>query len=516
MKKRYILFVSLFYACLINAQDINDALRYSDDNIQGSARYRALSGAFGALGGDMSAVSQNPASSAVFTNSHFSASLNNVNQKNDTQYFNGFSNSSNSNFDLNQVGAAFVFKNRNESSPWKKLALSIAYDKTKNHENDWFVSGINGSSASPGNSISNYFLANAQGLRLDEISAFEGESVSQAYADIGSSFGYANQQAFLGYNSYIIDPVNNTDENTVYVSNISGDTFNQKFAYVANGYNGKFTFNIASQFKENVYFGLNLNSHFINYERFTSFYESNNNTSSLVNEVEFDNLLSTNGSGFSFQLGTIIKIDNSFRVGLSYDSPTWFTIEEETSQSLSTYSDEGFEVDGETIFGADVNPQIINLFPSYRLQTPGRLTGSLAYIFGDKGLISFDYSRKDYGNTKFKPTSDNYFASQNSIMNNLLTAASTYKIGGEYRVKDLSIRAGYRLEESPYKNGNTVEDLTGFSLGLGYSFGNTKLDLTFDQSQRSSEFQLFNVGLTDSAIIDNKNSNITLSLGFNL
>jgi len=45
-----------------------------------------------------------------------------------------------------------------------------------------------------------FFLANAQGLRLDQISAFENESVTDAYVDIGNTFGYPHQQAFLGMN----------------------------------------------------------------------------------------------------------------------------------------------------------------------------------------------------------------------------------------------------------------------------------------------------------------------------
>ena len=59
MKKLIILAIGFLSMSNIMAQDISDALRYSQDEIQGSARFRALSGAFGALGGDMSAVSIN-------------------------------------------------------------------------------------------------------------------------------------------------------------------------------------------------------------------------------------------------------------------------------------------------------------------------------------------------------------------------------------------------------------------------------------------------------------------------
>ena len=49
MRKIMILFVGIISTFTINAQDVNDALRYSSGEVIGSARYRALSGAFGAL-----------------------------------------------------------------------------------------------------------------------------------------------------------------------------------------------------------------------------------------------------------------------------------------------------------------------------------------------------------------------------------------------------------------------------------------------------------------------------------
>ncbi len=505
MKKFSLLFIGVLSMSSVMAQDISDAVRYSLDEVQGTARFRSMSGAFGALGGDMSAISINPAGSAIFSNSHASISLSSLNINNDVRFFNGFRSSSESKIDLNQTGAAFVFNNSNQNSDWKKFVLSVAYDKTANFEDNWFASGVNTSS------IDSYFLANAQGLRLDEISALSGESYTDAYSEIGSLFGFNNQQAFLGYESYILEPNSDTDDNTLYTSNIAPGTFNQRYNYAARGYNGKFTFNIASQYKDNLFFGLNLNSHFINYERSTFLSESNSNTGSLVSNVQFENNLSTIGSGFSFQLGAIAKLTDEFRIGFTYDSPTWYTIAEETTQYLATVRNDA----GSNITQV-INPNIINIFPDYKLQTPGKLTGSLAYVFGEQGLISFDYSRKDYGNVKFKPTSDTYFADQNSIINDNLKVASTYRIGGEYRYKAFSFRGGYRLEETPYKNENFYGDLKGFSLGLGYNFGNIKLDLAFDQSDRSINHQLYNVGLTDAAVIDSKNSNVTLTLGLNL
>ncbi|AXP79396.1 Outer membrane protein transport protein (OMPP1/FadL/TodX) [Mariniflexile rhizosphaerae] len=506
MKKLNLLFIGILSVSALNAQDISDALRYSQDEIQGTARFRALSGAFGALGGDMSAVSINPASSAVFAQSHASFTLSNVDTNNDTQYFNGFTTSGESNFDVSQGGAAFVFENRS-NSPWRKFTIGVAYDRSNNYDDNWNARGTN-----PNNqSIDLYFLNYADGKRLDQISALPGESLADAYTDIGNVYGFAHQQAFLGFESYILEPDADDDANTTYFSNLASGTFNHNYSYASTGYNGKISFNMAAQYEDNLYLGLNLNSHFIDFHRSTLLFENNSNAGSIVNSIEFENNLSTAGNGFSFQLGGIFKLSPEFRLGVAFDSPIWYTIEEETSQYLATVRDDG----GSNITQV-VNPQTINVYPQYKLQTPSKLTGSLAYVFGTQGLLSFDYSRKDYSKTKFKPESDSFFTDQNALIANTLTDASTYRLGGEYKVKQFSFRGGYRFEESPYKDGTTVGDLTGYSLGVGYNFGNTKLDVTFDQSNRTNKTPLYNVGLTDAAVIDRTNSNVTLSLSFNI
>lgn len=506
MKKFKITFILAIFMSFCNAQDITDALRYSITEVQGTARFRAMSGAFGALGGDMSAVSINPAGSSIFSSSHASVSFASLNKDNDVSYFNGFTNSSDSKFDINQAGAAFVFKNENSNSPWNKFALSIAYEKTANFDDDWLASGTN-----TNNSIGNYFLDYAQGLRLDEISAFPGETLTDAYVAIGRAYGFGHQQAFLGYESYIIDPNMDTDDNTLYSSNTGTGSYNQVYNYIATGYNGKFSFNVSTQYKNKLSLGINVNTHFINYERSTLFDESNTNTDATVSQIQFDNGLYTTGSGVSFQLGSILKLNKFLRIGVTYDSPTWYRITEETTQFLGTVRNDN----GENITQV-VNPNIINIFPEYKLKTPGKLTGSAALIFAKQGLLSFDYSRKDYSNTEFRPTTDAFFATQNDLIKANLKTANSYRIGGEYRIKQFSLRGGYRLQDSPYSDENIMSDLTGYSFGLGYSFGDFKLDLAFEKSEQTVDNSLYSIGLTDAANIDINNTDVTLSLVFDL
>src|SRR5680860_538441 len=115
MKKLYFTVVALVVTTFSQDQDITDAVRYSSDQLSGTARYRAMSGAFGALGGDLSAVSINPAGSAVFLSSAATITLSYNDRRNDTRYFNGVTTNDASDVYFDQAGAVLVFNSTNES-----------------------------------------------------------------------------------------------------------------------------------------------------------------------------------------------------------------------------------------------------------------------------------------------------------------------------------------------------------------------------------------------------------------
>ena len=97
---------------------------------------------------------------------------------------------------------------------------------------------------------------------------------------------------------------------------------------------------------------------------------------------------------------------------------------------------------------------------------------------------------------------------------NAIAKVIELRIGGEYRIKAVSLRAGYRSEKSPYTNQSTIGNLTGYSSGFGYNFGGTKLDITYSHSQRNYQKQFFNVGMTDYSNINSVMNNIIISMTF--
>lgn len=492
------IFVSLAFN-LVQSQEIQDAVRYSQDNLNGTARFRAMGGAFGALGGDLSSLNVNPAGSSIFSNNQLTLSLSTFNKKNDSNYFGTSTSDSNSNFDMNQTGGVFVFKNRNQASNWKKFSVGINYENTNDFDDSVFSAGVN-----PVNSVDKYFLSYANGVPLGLI-----RSSNYSELDNGS------QQAYLGYEGYVVNPVTDLDANSLYISNVTtgGNYYQENYIY-SSGHNGKLTFNASTSYKDKLYIGVNLNSHFTDFTRSSSFYEANKNklsTDYTVKNIRFDNNLYTYGTGFSFQIGAIAKVTNEIRLGLAYDSPIWYDLNDEFSQNITTVR--ANIVDEKT---AVVDPKIINYYAPYEINTPNKFTGSFAYIFGKKGLISLDYSIKDYSNAKFEPENESYFRDLNAEINKTLTSSGELRLGAEYKIKEWSLRGGYRFEESPYKNGATIGDLNSFSGGLGYNFGSFKLDLSYTNAQRNSQQPFFSQGFTDAAKIKTTNNNFTMTLLFEM
>src|SRR6187551_1112784 len=139
MKKNLLFLVAgLSFSTIIHAQEIKDAMRYTQSELHGTARFTSMSGAFGALGGDLSAINVNPAGSAVFNNNQFTTTMGNYDTKNKSNYFGTSTSASESTFDLNQGGAVFVFKTGNPTNDWRKFTMSINYESTNNYDNSMF------------------------------------------------------------------------------------------------------------------------------------------------------------------------------------------------------------------------------------------------------------------------------------------------------------------------------------------------------------------------------------------
>ena len=528
MKKNIIAIGFCLAGSFVFAQNLTDGLRYSMEGLNGTSRFNAMSGAFSSLGGDLSAVALNPAGTSIFTRSEMSVTLSGVNSKNDA---NGRSTIS-SDFLLSQFGVAFPITIGEEG--WKNIAFAFNYQKTHNFD----ANDLNYTYRNNGANLGDFFLDKANGieqqnLMLQKYGADKKPSRLWRLDDLYSEYGIAKRfppeklrYALLGYEAKLVRPrdvrseinpsmkddeANAVKYATIYRKNISeGTTTIQNVEQYTEGGVNKYNFNFAGRY-DFISFGINLNSHSVDYRVVNKYREDYvDNTASDIRSALYQNELRTVGSGFSLQLGAIAEVATGLRIGLTYASPTWYTLQDEMSQSLSTRT-----LNGTT---NSVNPNVVVVYEKYYFRTPGSWTVGASWVWNKQLILSADYMYKGYGNMRFPSGLE----SENAIIQNTLGDTNSLRFGAEYRLplsktNHLFLRGGYRYEQSPYKTEyKPIGDLTGFSTGLGVSISNMRFDLSYDRATRAYHPQIFESVLTDTPQVDNTLQNILLSVSLKL
>ena len=267
----------------------------------------------------------------------------------------------------------------------------------------------------------------------------------------------------------------------------------------------------------NLFVGASLKFHSLEYRERAISIEDNNDLSGTPLLFDDINEQFIDGTGFSFNVGFIYKLNKFIRIGASYESPTWYS--EVLEESLNDFA----------VFDTtDPNNQSIllrdrsNRGPfSLRFRTPSKLTASGALIFGKHGVISLDYTYRNFSN--FRYTDDVSFrdaggqlVNPNNFFSTDFRATHALNLGTEWRFDRVSLRGGYFYEKNPNlrEGGNTNEDnYRGFTAGLGYNFGNTQIGVSYLRSMNDEFYTLYNIGDIN---IDNTTSRIAASITFSL
>ena len=493
--KNYLSLLLFLIFSLSYTQTVDDIIRVSSYYNDGTARFNAMGGAFSSLGGDLSAISINPASSSIFTYNEFGLTIG-LDDNNIENNLNGYLSKTKSSAEtLNQLGAVWVFTNG-------KAKFSFAYNlqNVYSYNDDFSFSGNNSSS------IDKYFLYYADGVPSDDLLIYSDETTQSVYRYLGENYGFGDQQAFLGYQGYVINSLDSS--NNTYESNAIYNQVIQDIAIERIGNHYKHSVNIGGSYNNHVFFGANLNVHSLEFQERKIFNESGYSNNSKLQNVNFNEYYNSIGTGFSIQLGSIIKVRN-IRIGISYQSPTWIDFEEENEQILETRV-----VNDSQIKTYSINPTTVNIYDRYRFRIPSRSTFGFSHIFSQRGLISLDYEITKYNNAMFTDNDDNYLNELNYIIDNELYAtAQSIRLGGEYRIKNNSLRAGIFHYKGPQNlNGNKIN---GFSLGYGVNFGGQKFDISYVSQSSYFTNSLYSKGLTTPYSTDKTVNKIIASYHFN-
>lgn len=449
------------------AQNLVDAVRFGSTDLNGTARYKSMAGAFGALGGDPSSMSANPAGLAIYRGTNVLTFTPNLS-------FTGTeamgSKGKDNNFSVANLSGVFSFRTP-DSDNLVNFNLGIGIERRQENFRKYNVAWNN-----PRFSLGDYLEEQANAYLND------GTPLLSSALDIKPEDSNAPLLSTLGYYVYAIDDA--LDKNgklTSYVRNtMHGEKVNQAMRVKEKNRHDEYNITASFNFNDVFYLGANLKVTDFNSTILTQFDELYPN---LPNEaLYYDNSLETKGSGIGLNLGLIWKPTDSWRIGAAVHTPTWMEMKEFYSAYMETaaYADNG-----------DYDPAYMDYNDSweYDFYTPWEYQLSTAFVLGSRAILSFEWDMRDYRTMEYSE-SERYYMGQgafdeiNQAIDDRLQMQHTIRVGAEYRItRQLSARAGFAQVSSPYKKEAMLSQVDEYDQYLLYSSSN-KLNYNTIDSQR--------------------------------
>lgn len=542
MKKRLLIATLSAMPLMAMAQTAIDAYQLSRYDLRGTARFMSMGGAFGALGGDLSTLNQNPGGIGVYRKSDVGITI-------DFNMQSATTNSTLANVKENQtkvsvpnfgyVGSAYT---GSELMPYFNWGFSYGRTASFNHRYRGTVD-MNGS-------LSNYIAGYTTAEKWDS------DDLTNDSYNYWDRY-HAPWMSILAYNSYMINPVGGTNQyNGLWGNGTYGVS---DFDVEEKGFVDEYEINLGGNFLNTVYWGIGIGINDIEYQRSVYYEEYLQNAKIPVvdsdgqvvsgppttttddkgnlQDVGFglDSYKRISGTGFNFKAGVIVKPINELRLGLAVHTPTYYNLSEYSNAIV----DYGYGYTDRPLAPGYVQTPDNGL--NWKLRTPWRLIASAATVIDSDAIISVDYEYRPYQNTTVKFDDGTNISDVNGDIKDYYKAANILRIGAEYRLtSNFSIRAGYAFESTPtgkeVMNGEkvvytsnpddsgtmpsyTLDNKTQYiTCGIGYRYKNFYADAAYVKKSRKSQFNPYTVNdyTADpyTAEVKSSDNNIVISLGF--
>lgn len=495
-------------AMTLFAQGAMDAYQFNQPDMKGTARFMSMGGAFGALGGDMTTISQNPGGIGVYRNSEIGFTVNFDIQNSTTESQILKTTDNQFKFLLNNVGYIGSIRLNNSVMPF--FNWGFTYNKAASF-NRRYSGGMNMK-----NSMSNYMagIANSNNLTVGDV------STTDHYDPYNPNDGgfISPWIAILGYDSYLINPQGRNGKTNW--SGLWGDrtTGLGNFGVVESGGIDEYNISFGGNILDFLYWGMDFGITSLRFDQQVLWNENledaqiaNNDGSIVTTDANWamTNNYFVRGNGFNYKLGFIVKPIQELRLGFAFHTPTWYAMEEEY-KAFTIYDYPNTDI---RPGGAETNNGYYG-YNDYKFSTPWRLIASAAGVIGSKFIISADYEWTNYQGMNFSAYKewgvfDNAFYYENKDIDDYYQSTNTFRIGAEYRVlPQVSLRAGYANVSSPIKqevrdNEYTIytagtnpsysmdNSINYVTCGLGFKYKKFYCDLAYVYKHRSSDWHAF-------------------------
>jgi len=476
------------------SQSAQDALRYSLIHTGGTARYVGLGGAFGALGADFTTASVNPAGIGLYQTSEVVITPALMFNNTESLYNGYFSTENKTNFYLGNVGAIFTspLKSKSPQKGWRRVHFAMGLNRIRDYNSRLYMQGPNTE-----NSLLDTYVETAEGPPQIPIESIEN---NQSYA-----FDLA-----LAWYTWLLDYYGDSTNYNYFHPVYNYGELQSKYVETSGSMN-EFVMTFGGNYSDKLYLGLTIGIPYFRYKETSSYIEFDHmDTIYEFRSFERYEYLESKGTGINLKFGAIYRASKAVRFGLAIHTPSWFfNMKDYWWASMQANYD--FEVDGSTYY-YEVSP---NGNFDYKLTTPFRAIGSIAYIVGQSGLFSLDYEFVDYSMAKL--SSNTYrFTDENNDIKSAYGISHNIRFGTEWKFDLFSVRAGVDLMTSPYEKDINLGDRKSFSVGAGYRTDIFFMDFAFRYGVTKSDYYFYSSQTTQPNPSENttKAYDILVTTGF--
>lgn len=480
MKRFYALTLALMIVApaFVQAQNDADVIRFSQFYPTGTARSAAMGGAFGALGGDFTSLSINPAGIGVYRKGEFTLTPDIYYDKSTSKFYGQSYDDFKYRFLLNNMGFVVPF-NTNKDNGWVSAGIAFGYNRLADFHRNITVSADNTQS-----SMLDEFLYYADGV---DTSSLDPNYEALAWK---TDLMYLPDNASMPW-AYASDMNYYDFDQSKWVTNYNQS---QERQIITKGGIDEYNLTFGANYSNKLYLGMALGLTHVSYDEQNIQTEWDANGSiSTFSSFRFGSYFNTHGNGFTAKFGAIYKPVEILRLGLAIHLPTFYDLSSEFYTSMNS------SFDPEPGFPSTMYARSDMSVCDYRVITPMRMVGSVGLQFGKSGLLSADYEFVNYKNARIDGDLDN-FDDVNDNIRDYYRAAGNLRLGGEYRLGNLSFRGGYAHYGSPYKSGqlNEKSATSVLSAGLGIRSGNFSLDFAYTYTMRPYKLAMYYDGFNDT------------------
>lgn len=416
---------------LLTAQNFGDALRYSDFDPIGSARFTGAGGAMGPLGADFSVISTNPAGLGWIRKSEFMITPGLYINSANARLLNG-----DNQLDFDDAAVQFNIPN---------MGIVTSSRGSNGMETFNFAFGINRLADF---NQQFYYQGTSKG------------SLVQRFAELANDQGLDDFEAGLAFDAEAL-----IEDNGFYFSDFDGQEdalVERAETVIRSGSLTELSFGFAGNVQNKFLWGLAVGVPFLNYQEQKEYTETDPTDEVFVfNNLRYNQDLTSAGAGINLKLGFIYRAHQALRLSMAIHTPTYYQVDE-TFRTEMAYSYTLPEMPTSNASAQSPEGQF-----NYGLRTPWRLLGGIATVFGKDGFLTGEVEYVNYSKNRFLFegfSTDEAEINDETAAN--LSSAVKIRTGAEYAMGNFRLRGGIGLQQAPIVGDNTFYTTGSFGLGL--------------------------------------------------